>query len=134
VGDILRLPVGKDSDESVWGGEGDAAARGSRAVRDDVQVAGRFMSLFASPVLDPAILSAIIKSGLVPPCAMKVRRVSELGDFTYSDPPPVACGCAFDAQVGVDPLRPECTTCTSNSDCPQNRPVCRYGYCEQEAN
>jgi hypothetical protein len=95
--------------------------------------AAAFMSLFASPVVDPEILLAIIKSGLVPPCAMKVRRVSDLGDFTYFDPPPVACGCAFEAQVGVDPSRPECTTCTSNSDCPQNRPSCRYGYCEQES-
>ena len=106
------------------------------ALERNAVVAGRggVHVLFSSPVLDPEILSAIVNSGMVPPCAMKVRRVSDLGDFTYFDPPPVACGCAFDAQVGIDPLRAECTTCTSNSDCPQNRPVCRYGYCEQEAN
>ena len=97
------------------------------------QAAAELLYLFASPVLDADLLSAIIDSGMVPPCAMKVTRVSDLGDFTYADPPPVACGCAFEAQVGVDPLRPECTTCASNSDCPQNRPACRYGYCEQES-
>lgn len=90
------------------------------------------MDLFISPVLDPNILAAFINAGHVPPCAMKVRRGTDLGDFTYADPPPVACGCAFEAQVGVDPLRPECATCTSSSDCPQNRPSCRYGYCELE--
>jgi len=63
---------------------------------------------------------------------MKVRRDTDLGDFTYADPPAVACGCAFEAQVGVDPLRQECTKCMSSSDCPQNRPLCNYGYCEPE--
>jgi len=95
-------------------------------------VAAAFLFLFTSPALDPDILAALIKAGWVPPCAMKVRRNTDLGDFTYYDPPPVACGCAFEAQVGVDPLRQECTTCTSSSDCPQNRPSCNYGYCELE--
>ena len=96
-------------------------------------VAATFLSLLVSPALDPEILAAFINAGWVPPCAMKVERQADLGDFTYADPPPVACGCAFEAQVGVDPLRPECTTCTSSSDCPQNRSACRYGYCEAEA-
>jgi len=81
-------------------------------------------------MLDPDILATLIKAGWVPPCAMKVTRDTDLGDFTYADPPPVACGCAFEAQVGVDPLRPACVTCTSSSDCPQNRSTCNYGYCE----
>ena len=93
-------------------------------------VAATFLYLFVSPMLDPDILAALINAGWVPPCAMKVTRDTDLGDFTYADPPPVACGCAFEAQVGVDPLRPACVTCTSSSDCPQNRSTCNYGYCE----
>ena len=91
-----------------------------------------FLSLFASPTLDPDILAALIKAGFVPPCAMKVTRDSELGDFTYDDPPPVACSCAFDFQVGT-PLGPECQPCTTNLDCPGSRPSCNYGYCEQQS-
>jgi hypothetical protein len=94
--------------------------------------AAAFLSLFVSPALDRVILAALIQAGWVPPCAMKVTRDTDLGDFTYADPPAVGCGCAFEAQVGVDPLRPECTKCTSSSDCPQNRPLCNYGYCEPE--
>jgi len=95
------------------------------------QTATTFLNLFANPTLDTPILNALIKAGFVPPCAMMVTRTEELGDFTYSNPPPVSCGCAFDAQVGVTPMRPECTTCNSTSDCPTSRPACTNGYCEQ---
>jgi hypothetical protein len=121
----------RDGHYPLWGRIHFFAARSNGMLISPA--AAEFMSLFASPVADPDVLSAIITSGLIPPCAMKVRRVSDLGDFTYFDPPPVACGCAFEAQVGLDPLRPECAACTSNSDCPQSRPSCRYGYCERES-
>ena len=81
----------RDGHYPLWGRIHFFAARSNGMLLSPAAAA--FMSPFSSPVLDPVILSAIIKSGLVPPCAMKVRRVSDLGDFTYFDPPPVACGC-----------------------------------------
>ena len=120
----------RDGHYPLWGRIHFFAARSNGLPTSPV--ASEFSSLFISPALDADILSAIINSGLVPPCAMKVKRQAELGDFTYADPPAVGCGCAFDAQVGVDPLRQECTKCSSNSDCPPNRPACNYGYCEPE--
>ena len=96
--------------------------------------ADAFLKLFANPVLPADIFAALIKAGFVPPCAMKVTRTTELGDFTYAVPPATACGCAFDAQVGVTPLDPACTTCTTDIDCAATgRPSCRYGYCELES-
>jgi ABC-type phosphate transport system substrate-binding protein len=96
--------------------------------------ADAFLRLFAQPVLPADIFKALIKAGFVPPCAMRVTRTTELGDFTYSVPPTTACGCAFDAQVGVTPLDPACATCTTDTDCVgTGRPSCRYGYCELES-
>ena len=95
--------------------------------------ASAFMDLFGSALLDHDIFVALIKAGFVPPCAMKVTRAAELGNFTYYDPPAVNCGCAFDAQVGNTQMDPGCTTCSTNTDCPVTRPSCRYGYCENES-
>jgi hypothetical protein len=94
--------------------------------------AASFLGLFANPVLDSDIFDALIKAGFVPPCAMKVTRSEELGDFTYADPPAVNCTCAFEAQVSA-PLDAYCKACTTPSDCTSDRPLCRYGYCERES-
>ncbi len=96
------------------------------------QAAATFLPLFAGPTFDLDVLTALVKAGFVPPCAMKVTRDSELGDLTYDDPPAVACGCFFDAQVD-GPARAECTPCPNGpSDCPSTRPACNYGFCEQD--
>ena len=123
----------RDGHYPLWGRIHFFAARSNGGAFS--ATAGNFLYLFTSPTLNPDILSALIKAGFVPPCAMKVTRDSELGDFTYHDPPSVSCGCAFDAQVGAAP-RKECTACDpnhGNSDCPDvSRPSCNYGFCEQD--
>lgn len=97
------------------------------------QNAAQFVTLFAGPVFDLDVITALISAGFVPPCAMKVTRDSELGDFTYNDPPPVSCGCFFDAQVNTTPARPECQACGDGMPaCPADRPSCNYGFCEQD--
>ena len=93
--------------------------------------AAMFLPLFTGPAFDQDVLGSLIKAGFVPPCAMKVSREAELGPFTYDDPPPVSCGCFFDAQTDT-PLPMECQTCKQNSDCKAQRPSCNYGFCEQE--
>lgn len=62
---------------------------------------------------------------VVPPCAMKVQRTSEMGPI-ISFTPQRRCGCAFDrAATGMT----TCTACTSNANCTGNT-SCNFGYCE----
>ena len=93
----------------------------------------QFVELLTRPDLDPEILDAFIAARFVPPCAMNVRRDSELGPFTYQDPAPFSCACLFDAEVNPNKSAPPlgCTPCTSNGDCPAERPSCNYQYCEK---
>jgi hypothetical protein len=67
-------------------------------------------------------------AGVVPTCAMKVSRTSEVGpEASFS--PPAACGCRFQvAATGAVPTG--CTACTASTSCSGSTPVCRFGYCE----
>ena len=58
-----------------------------------------FLKLFASRCSIRTIFGSLIKAGFVPALRDEGDPHSELGDFHLPDPPPVACGCAFDAQV-----------------------------------
>jgi hypothetical protein len=93
--------------------------------------AGAFLSLFTQNRLDRPLLDAIIKSGLVPACAMKVARDTEMGPLSaYS--PQGQCGCYFEAKVpgGIAPT--SCQTCGGPAECPSNKPACNFGYCEAQ--
>lgn len=71
----------------------------------------------ADPIVDAA------KVGLVPTCAMSVRRTSDGGDLQkYSPDKP--CGCYFEATTGTT----NCEACPAGS-C-SGAKVCRFGYCE----
>jgi hypothetical protein len=118
----------RDGHYPLWGRIHFFAARVNGVLSS--QPARDFLSVFTGATLDDNILTALINAGFVPPCAMKVTRATELGDFTYDDPPPVSCGCAFDAQVS-SVVRPECKACPNGSaDCPLDRPACNNGFCE----
>jgi hypothetical protein len=89
-----------------------------------------FLSAVSVPELQKELLDAFIDSKLVPSCAMKVTRDSELGDLrVYA--PPVQCGCYFQMRATAA-VPSECTVCTSTNDCPSARPVCFLGYCEKQ--
>ncbi len=64
----------------------------------------------------------------IPQCAMRVTRKKDSGmlePFT----PPRSCGCAFEsAPPGTAP--PECKKCEQSGECPKDRPVCSFEYCE----
>jgi hypothetical protein len=99
------------------------------------ETAQTFAFLLTNPQLDIDILNAFIDASFVPPCAMKVRRESELGTLTSQDPAPYACGCAFDARVNPNKSAPPpgCVACPGgDGDCTDAaRPsACHYGYCE----
>jgi hypothetical protein len=65
---------------------------------------------------------------IVPQCAMRVTRDSEVGPF-MSFMPPVSCECKWLHEVSAD-LPSECATCDSTHPCDSSRPACNYGYCE----
>lgn len=63
---------------------------------------------------------------VVPPCAMRVKRTQEMGPMSPFSPTG-ACGCYFEKMANGSTT---CASCTRPGDCPSNRPVCSYGYCE----
>jgi hypothetical protein len=88
--------------------------------------ASALITQFKNARLEQPLVSAIIESGFVPLCAMKVNRTSELGPLTTFKPD-FGCGCFFDHEVtGVT----SCKTCSVASECPSSAPKCNYGYCE----
>ncbi len=70
-------------------------------------------------------LKAAADSGLVPQCAMKVKRAFDGGDLSLFTPPE-PCGCFFEKNVpqGVT----ACTACNGDGPCGGGK--CRFGYCE----
>jgi hypothetical protein len=100
--------------------------------------AGKFTTLLSTISPDNDLLAALIKGGFVPPCAMLVRRDTEigLGPLVADNPPASSCSCAFDVAVGATNRTADCQKCMSPSDCVgvQGRPACNNGYCEPSKN
>lgn len=91
--------------------------------------AGALVSRFAVPRLDQSLLDAIIKSGLVPQCAMQVTRGEEMGPITAASPQ-FQCGCYFEATIPGGSVPEDCQTCAGPAECPAAKPACNNGYCE----
>jgi hypothetical protein len=90
--------------------------------------AGAFVTRFAVPKLDRALVDAMIDASLVPQCAMKVARDTEMGAFLHN-PNNYQCSCYFDNRTGG---KASCAPCTTPNDCPASAPACNYGFCETE--
>jgi hypothetical protein len=88
--------------------------------------ADALVTRFAVPRLDGQLLDAIIDSGYIPACAMRVRRQEEMGPL-MSYQPQFGCGCYFEDRVNA---RGTCSACAGPGDCPASRPACNYGFCE----
>lgn len=67
-------------------------------------------------------------NNLVPTCAMKVKRSSEVGQMSPVSPLN-ACGCYFDKLATG---KTSCTSCSSSSQCPTSAPTCSFGFCETQ--
>ncbi len=67
------------------------------------------------------------EAGVVPLCAMKVKRTSD-GGFLQPYTPPAACGCYFESVATKTALPPGCTTCASDAICGAKH--CLNGFCE----
>lgn len=70
-------------------------------------------------------LKQVVDSGLVPQCAMKVKRDFDGGELSLFDPVE-PCGCFFEANVPQGSTK--CTACTDDGPCGTGK--CRFGYCE----
>lgn len=70
-------------------------------------------------------LKSVVQAGLIPQCAMKVKRDFDGGDLSLFVPVE-PCGCFFDKTVPSGATT--CTACTDNGPCGTGK--CRHGYCE----
>jgi hypothetical protein len=89
--------------------------------------ADAFVTRFAVPRLEQRLLDAIVASGYIPACAMRVKRDQEMGPMSPFQPQ-FGCGCYYDSRMnnGKSP----CTACAGPIDCPAATPACNYGFCE----
>src|SRR5215471_743453 len=66
------------------------------------------------------------QSRVVPQCAMRVKRIQEMGPTT-AFAPSGACGCYYDKlATGATSCKP----CATSAECPTSAPACSYGFCE----
>jgi ABC-type phosphate transport system substrate-binding protein len=86
------------------------------------------IKLFSVPRLEKNLLDAVVTSGYIPACAMRVSRDQEMGPMG-SRPPEFGCGCYYEFRANKRPT-PGCIMCSTPADCPSSRPACNYGYCE----
>ena len=64
----------------------------------------------------------------IPQCAMRVRRVQEMGP-TMPFAPTSACGCYYEkVATGVTTCKP----CATSAECLTTAPVCSYSFCEPQ--
>jgi ABC-type phosphate transport system substrate-binding protein len=68
------------------------------------------------------------KTGVVPECAMRVQRTKEIGELT-SFMPTKSCECKF-VKEATGGTPDGCTACEQASDCPSDKPVCNFKFCE----
>ncbi len=78
-------------------------------------------------VTDVDGLAAVVGKGLVPDCAMTVRRDFEGADLALYTPAQ-PCGCFYEAAVPQG--KSSCTTCADDGPCGTGK--CRHGYCEAQ--
>jgi ABC-type phosphate transport system substrate-binding protein len=72
-------------------------------------------------------LKVVVSAHLIPQCAMKVQRSTELGDLSpYTAPAGTACGCFMEETLVAGSSG--CTACTMDAQCGSKK--CSHGFCE----
>jgi hypothetical protein len=80
------------------------------------------------PVPDFEPTEIVANQGLVPDCAMRVKRYYEGGDLSLYTPEE-PCGCYYDSLVAED--RVTCDACDEENPCEEGE--CLHGFCEEVA-
>lgn len=114
---------------AIWGPmhlltqvDGSGLAKNARA-RDLIA----YLTGSEPPPLGVDLIRTAVAQHVVPPCAMKVQRTSEMGTMTKFKPAR-SCGCAFDKEATGSTT---CKACTSNDECGGGQ-SCNFGYCEAQ--
>jgi hypothetical protein len=79
------------------------------------------------PPLGVDLIREEVALHIVPPCAMKVARKSEMGPMSPAKPA-LACGCKFDKEATGSTT---CKACTTNAQCTGTE-SCNFGFCEKQ--
>jgi hypothetical protein len=91
-----------------------------------------FVSVATVARIPTELLDAFIGASLVPTCAMKVQRSSELGDLS-GYVPPYQCGCYFESKLNSGVAPAGCRPCVGASDCTDPaQPACNNNFCEAQ--
>ena len=106
--------------------------RGQNGVTQDPFIAGIVGYLTGATPLpngNTDFITTLKQAGLVPGCAMRVKRVRE-GALIEPYTPSPSCGCYFDASPPGGVIPAECKACDTNADCSGSTPSCNFGFCE----
>jgi hypothetical protein len=125
-------PAGKDKRNvrdghyAIWGPVHIMSrTQGGYPVNPDAKRVVEYWTGTMAPPSGVDLIQVDAVNNLVPTCAMRVQRRTEMGPLsTFSPPNP--CGCYFEAQAG----QTGCQACTTASSCPASTPTCSFGYCE----
>jgi ABC-type phosphate transport system substrate-binding protein len=116
----------RDGHYWIWGPEHFLyRVNGTTPVRGNAQLALDLLQ--GKQALTPSILDLEISSHVIPTCAMKVTRTTEVGPLKkYTDPAP--CGCYFEQKAAG---ATSCTACTgADGTACSGGGVCRHKFCE----
>jgi hypothetical protein len=118
----------RDGHYPIWGFTHMFAKVNAQGVPSPNPNAATIVSYFTGNVPTPTgnFLKYVINDHLVPVCAMRVTRSSEMGPLSPFAPH-LRCGCYFDS---ITTGSSSCSTCSVSSDCPTTAPQCNLGYCE----
>jgi hypothetical protein len=116
----------RDGHYTIWGYEHlIAKASAGGLAQPAAALAGWLSGSNTSKTLNPLLVE--VAAGLIPQCAMQVKRTADGGLLSpYS--PAVPCSCWYEAAVN-QALPPGCPLCTTNGECAGGK-SCRHGFCE----
>jgi hypothetical protein len=115
----------RDGHYTLWGYEHFFTRAGGNASAPATELIGWLTGAKSNARIDYVAIEG--SAGLIPQCAMRVKRSAE-GGLLSSYTPPEPCPCAFEA-ASTKSIPADCVVCTSNTMCSGGR-TCRRGFCE----
>jgi ABC-type phosphate transport system substrate-binding protein len=115
----------RDGHYTIWGPLHMVTKTGAKQqVQDFID----YVSL-KKPLGTTKFIDVIIGAHVVPSCAMKVQRSTEMGPLSpYTPPAGTACGCYFDEKIKGAGMS-GCTACPMGNECTGGK-TCSNGFCE----
>jgi hypothetical protein len=115
----------RDGHYTIWGYEHFIAKTSNGALSTQASdLIGWFTGAKTSANFDYVALEG--DAGVIPQCAMKVKRASD-GGLMSAYAPSETCNCAFEAAISKS-TPASCTACSTASPCATG--TCRHGFCE----